>query len=94
MADAVDALYVMFDADIMAAEWVPGFYRAEPGGLSREEVLERLACVMETGKVGRRHDAGSGSGILQDVVRHAEAVAPMRVESGMPTSVVHLVLRF
>ena len=51
MADAVDALYVMFDADIMAAEWVPGFYRAEPGGLSREEVLERLACVMETGKV-------------------------------------------
>lgn len=51
LADAVDALYVMFDADIMAAEWVPGFYRAEPGGLSREEVLERLACVMETGKV-------------------------------------------
>ncbi len=51
LADAVDALYVMFDADIMAAEWVPGFYRAEPGGLSREEVLKRVACVMETGKV-------------------------------------------
>lgn len=50
-AAEVDAIYLMFDADIMAAEWIPGFYRAEPGGLSREEVLARLACVMGTGKV-------------------------------------------
>lgn len=51
LAQEVDALYVMYDADVMASEWVPGFYRAEPGGLSRDEVLARLQCVMETGKV-------------------------------------------
>lgn len=51
LAEEVDALYVMYDADIMAAEWVPGFYRPEPGGLPRNEVLDRLRCVMDTGKV-------------------------------------------
>lgn len=51
LAEEVDALYVMFDADVMAASWIPGFYRTEPGGLSRDEVLERLGYVMATGKV-------------------------------------------
>lgn len=51
LAREVDALYVMYDADIMASEWVPGFYRPEPGGLSRNEVLDRLQCVMDTGRV-------------------------------------------
>ena len=50
VVSCASALYVMFDADIMAAEWVPGFYRAEPGGLSREEVLERLAWRFLGGK--------------------------------------------
>ncbi len=51
LARRVDALYVMLDADILHASYIPAYFRQEPGGHTWEKVAENLGAVMETGKV-------------------------------------------
>lgn len=46
-----DFLYVMIDADILAEEYVAGYYESEPGGHSLRRVVHNLKDVLQTGKV-------------------------------------------
>lgn len=47
----VDAIFLMVDVDIMASEYVPAYFRREPGGHSVWTVMQNVRTVMQTGKV-------------------------------------------
>lgn len=51
LADRVDAIYLSIDADILSPEYVPAYYREEPGGHDPWTLLENMSSVFATGKV-------------------------------------------
>jgi arginase family enzyme len=51
LADRVDAIYLSIDADILSPEYVPAYYREEPGGHDPWTLLENMTSVFATGKV-------------------------------------------
>ena len=51
LADRVDAIYLMVDVDILRNEYIPAYFRPEPGGHALETVLGNVRAVMRTGKV-------------------------------------------
>lgn len=51
LAERVDAIYLAIDADILRPEFVPAYFRPEPGGHTPETVVERARAVLATGKV-------------------------------------------
>lgn len=51
LADRVDAIYLSIDADILSPEYVPAYYREEPGGHDPWTLLENITSVFATGKV-------------------------------------------
>lgn len=51
LAEKVDAIFLMVDADIMTSACVPAYFRQEPGGHDVTKVMENVRIVMETGKV-------------------------------------------
>ena len=51
LADRVDALFLMVDADIMNGSCIPAYFCPEPGGHDVLKVMENVRIVMETGKV-------------------------------------------
>lgn len=47
----VDAIYLAIDADILRPEYVPAYFREEPGGHTPQRVLSNAEYVLATGKV-------------------------------------------
>lgn len=51
LAERVDAIYLMLDADILSPSYIPAYFRTEPGGHSIETLMRNVESVMQTGKV-------------------------------------------
>lgn len=51
LSNKVDAIYLMVDADILKAEFVPAYYREEKGGHDVGTVMKNIEYVMQTNKV-------------------------------------------
>lgn len=51
LADRVDYLFLMVDADIMNGKCIPAYFCPEPGGHDVAKVMENIRIVMNTGKV-------------------------------------------
>lgn len=51
LAQQVDMIFLMVDADILKSEWIPAYFRQEPGGHDLACVTENIRIVMRTGKV-------------------------------------------
>ena len=51
LAEKVDVIFLSVDADILAGEYVPAYFKAVPYGQSLETVKRNVRTVMGTGKV-------------------------------------------
>lgn len=51
LSEEVDAIFLMVDVDIMSSDYVPAYFRQEPGGHSVWTVMRNVQTVMKTGKV-------------------------------------------